>query len=165
MKKLNKKGFTLIELLAIIVILAIIMVVTIPNILDMLGSATEKEFKNSANAIEKWVSDQYTLAVVGNASSTFTAVCGKTGSSCKGTNKELHTTTTTGEGDDAVTTITMGADAKAFLKAAGQKADNYSEVIVNVDPGSNRVCVQIKPSTTGDFSGVSATDYTKSNGC
>jgi len=154
MKKLNRKGFTLIELLAIIVILAIIMVVTIPTILDMMGNATKTEFENSANAIEKWVSDQYVLAVVGQASDAFEGICGPTGSGCT-SEKTL---------DSANFSTDTTADYK-FLHAAGQVPGNYSEVKIKVDASTNRVCVKVKPSTTGDFSGVDATNDTESNGC
>lgn len=148
MKKLNRKGFTLIELLAIIVILAIIMVVTIPSLLDVMDDSVASQFKNSADAIEKWVGDQYALASVGKGSTAFTDVCGKTGATCA-----------------SETTIDLSAaNGKAFMVAAGQKDTNYSAVTVQVK-SNGRVCVQIKPSTTGDFSGVSATDFTKSNGC
>ena len=152
MKKLNRKGFTLFELLAIIVILAIIMVVTIPSLLDVMDDSVASQFKNSADAIEKWVGDQYALASVGKGSTAFTDVCGKTGATCTSETPVPLT------GSDA-------AKGQAFMTAAGQKAGNYSEVKVQVK-ANGRVCVQIKPNTTdGDFSGVSATDYTKSNGC
>jgi len=148
MKKLNRKGFTLIELLAIIVILAIIMVVTIPSLLDVMDDSVSKQFKNSADAIEKWVADQYTLASIGSGSTAFTAVCGNTGSSCTNT-KDVSPTS---------------ANGKAFLTAAGQKPGNYSSVSVEVKT-NGRVCVIITANTeTGDFSGVGAGEV-KSNGC
>lgn len=151
MKKLNRKGFTLIELLAIIVILAIIMVVTIPSILSTMGSATSTEFQNSADAIEKWVSDEYILSVTGTVDNVFSAVCaGPT--FC----------------NNAATTVDVTTDAgKAFLRAAGQVPENYSFVSVHVDKNTNRVCVKIKPSSTGSFKSLYSDTVaeTASHGC
>lgn len=165
MKKLNNKGFTLIELLAIIVILAIIMVVTIPSILDVVSGTTQTQFKNSANAIEKWVSDTYVLAAIGQgdasgATSTFLSVCDRTTS-------KLCTVETSKTAADAAKGFEKATTADTamynFLQAAGQKPSNYSKVTVHVDSATNRVCVTISPSTGGDFS--EATADTKSNGC
>jgi len=149
MKKLNRKGFTLIELLAVIVLLAILMVVALPAVLDVLSTAPQKQFKNSADAIEKWVSDEYALASLGTASSSFTAICGARGATCK------TTTTIPLSGSDA-------AKGTAFLTAAGQKASNYASVTVQVQD-NGRVCVKITaPANSGDFAGVAAVS---SNGC
>lgn len=179
MKKLNRKGFTLIELLAIIVILAIIMVVTIPTILSSINTATAKTFKNSADAIEKWVSDEYVLAVTGqmtnDTGNKFTEICTPVNKYC------ATEQTLSGDAEKGIT----ATDADAFLKAAGQVPTNYSEVKVKVDPSTNRVCIKLKASSKGDFAGVAydqnnnymegigtadasgnySTYYMKSNGC
>lgn len=163
MKKLNDKGFTLIELLAIIVILAIIMVVTIPSILDVVSGTTQTQFKNSANAIEKWVSDTYVLAAIGQgdasgATSTFLSVCSRP--------DLCATSTTKTAADDAKGFVKATAADTAmynFLQAAGQKPSNYKSVTISVNSATNRVCVTISPSTGGDFS--EATADTTSNGC
>lgn len=184
MKKLNRKGFTLIELLAIIVILAIIMVVTIPTILSSINTATAKTFKNSADAIEKWVSDEYVLAVTGqmtnDTGNKFVKICTSANSYCASTDG----VTITGDAENGIT-ATAATDADAFLKAAGQVPTNYSEVKVKVDPSTNRVCIKLKASSKGDFAGVAydqnnnymegigtadasgnySTYYMKSNGC
>lgn len=152
MKKLNRKGFTLIELLAIIVILAIIMVVTIPNILSTMGTATSKEFQNSADAIEKWVSDEYTLSVTGTVDEVFSKICGGP-VFCSGTaDVEVDLSTDNG---------------KAFLRAAGQSPENYSYLSVRVNKSTNRVCVKIKPSADGVFKSLysDAVAETTSHGC
>lgn len=179
MKKLNRKGFTLIELLAIIVILAIIMVVTIPTILSSINTATAKTFKNSADAIEKWVSDEYVLAVTGqmtnDSENKFIKICTATNKYC------ATEQTITGDAAKGIT----ATDADAFVKASGQVPTNYAEIKIKVDPNTNRVCVKLKASTEGDFAGVAydqknnymegigtadasgnySTYYMKSNGC
>ena len=147
MKKLNRKGFTLIELLAIIVILAIIMVVTIPTILNATETATEKQLKNAADSIEKWVSDQYVLAGVSAADANFTTVCGAVGDDCE-TEVDIKTKT--------------GADA--FLKAAGVLPTDFSSVKITIDNTTKRVCVKVTASDTGSFSSVKGTTK-NSNGC
>lgn len=155
MKKLNRKGFTLIELLAIIVVLAIIMVVTIPTILSSVNSATAKTFKNSADAIEKWVGDEYVLAVTGqmtnDSDNKFVKICTPANSYC------VTSQTITGNAD---TGVASNADGEAFLKAAGQVASNYSEVNITVDANTNRVCIKLKASSKGDFAGI---PYDKNN--
>ena len=175
MRKLNRKGFTLIELLAIIVILAIIMVVTIPTILSSINTATAKTFKNSADAIEKWVSDEYVLAVTGqmtnDSENKFTKICTPANKYCASTGG----VTITGDAADGIKSTSVDADA--FVKAAGQVPTNYAEIKIQVDPSTNRVCVELKASTKGDFAGVAydannaymkgdATSYyMRSNGC
>lgn len=148
MKKLNRKGFTLIELLAIIVILAIIMVVTIPTILSSINTATAKTFKNSADAIEKWVSDEYVLAVTGqmtnDSENKFIKICTSANKYC------ATEQTITGDAAKGIT----ATDADAFVKASGQVPTNYAEIKIKVDPNTNRVCVKLKASTEGDFAGV-----------
>lgn len=187
MKKLNRKGFTLIELLAIIVILAIIMVVTIPTILGSINSSTTKTFKNSADAIEKWVSDEYVLASVGETGTSmdnFTKICGKTGSTCTVNDGVTITAADAANGFKSDSAVDNEKYMYAFLQAAGQKPSNYSEVYVKVDASTNRVCVKLKASTNGDFGGVAydsgnssmevstkdgednvTSFYIKSNGC
>lgn len=187
MKKLNRKGFTLIELLAIIVILAIIMVVTIPTILSSINTATAKTFKNSADAIEKWVSDEYVLAVTGqmtnDSENKFIKICTATNKYC------ATEQTITGDAAKGIVGTTNSDDAvskaDAFVKASGQVPTNYAEIKIKVDPNTNRVCVKLKASTEGDFAGVAydqknnymegigtadasgnySTYYMKSNGC
>ena len=68
MKKLNKKGFTLIELLAVIVILAVVMVVTIPSVLNSMGSARQEQFKNAVLSIQEYVQKNYDLCVTAQSS-------------------------------------------------------------------------------------------------
>jgi len=179
MKKLNRKGFTLIELLAIIVILAIIMVVTIPSILDVVGSTTSKQFKNSADAIEKWVSDTYVLAAVGQgdtsgATATFLAVCDRANTQlCTySTLKKDATKSETQKAAEMKKTssdaskgfVNSGTDKKVYdlLLAAGQVPKNYKSLSIDVDSTTNRVCVIIEAASGGDFAEVSST---KSNGC
>lgn len=61
MKRLNKKGFTLIELLAVIVILAVVMVVTIPSVLNSMGSARQKQLDNVRSSMEEFLQKNYDL--------------------------------------------------------------------------------------------------------
>ena len=63
MKRLNKKGFTLIELLAVIVILAVVMVVTIPSVLNSMGSARQKQLENAVHSIEEYVQKNYDICI------------------------------------------------------------------------------------------------------
>ena len=158
MKKLNKKGFTLIELLAIIVILAIIMVVTIPTILNATETTTDKQLKNAADSIEKWVSDQYVLAGINSAEATFKNVCGNNGNTC---------TTSTG-----VTLNPTNTNDAALLKAAGVVATDYSKVVIKINDSNNRACITVYPSETGSFASVyeedasgNVTTKKESNGC
>ncbi len=48
---MNKKGFTLIELLAVIVILAIIALITTPIVINVIQSAKENAFKDTAYSL------------------------------------------------------------------------------------------------------------------
>ena len=79
MKKMNKKGFTLIEMLAVIAIIAVLVAIIVPAV----GSSTTKA-KAATNA-----------ANLRSAAASITI---------EYVNGDL-TETTTGEGDDAVTTL------------------------------------------------------------
>jgi prepilin-type N-terminal cleavage/methylation domain-containing protein len=92
MKKMNKKGFTLIEMLAVIAIIAVLVAIIVPAV----GSSTMK-----ANAAT-------------NAANLRSAAASITIDYVNGTCK----TTTTGEGDDAVTTITDFSITPPVEKAA-----------------------------------------------
>ena len=63
-KKLKEKGFTLVELLAVIVILGIILIITIPTILNVMGSAKKKSFEVYANKSIKSANEKYYQGVM-----------------------------------------------------------------------------------------------------
>lgn len=157
MKKLNRKGFTLIELLAIIVILAIIMVVTIPSVLNMMGDTTKTQLKNSADAIEKWVTEQHGYAVTGlaGASTAYTNICGTNGGTCAAGAVEVDVVNDADNTDDD-----NYAKGKNFIEAAGQEVTNYSSLTVQI-LANGRACIKVKGA--GQFSSV--TDEISSGGC
>lgn len=63
-KKLKENGFTLVELLAVIVILGIILIITIPTILNVMGSAKKKSFEVYANKSIKSANEKYFQGVM-----------------------------------------------------------------------------------------------------
>lgn len=71
MKSINKKGFTLIELLAVIVVLAIILVITVPMILNTLGSTRQDALQASADTAAKYYNNQLSMAMLGRKQTGF----------------------------------------------------------------------------------------------
>ncbi|MBE6152969.1 MAG: prepilin-type N-terminal cleavage/methylation domain-containing protein [Firmicutes bacterium] len=69
--KTNKKGFTLIELLAVIVVLSIILVITVPMILNTLGSTRQDALQASADSSARFYKDQISLSLLGKKQSGF----------------------------------------------------------------------------------------------
>jgi len=68
---MNKKGFTLIELLAVIVVLSIILVITVPMILNTLGSTRQDALQASADSSARFYKDQISLSLLGKKQSGF----------------------------------------------------------------------------------------------
>jgi len=142
MKKLNRKGFTLVELLAVIIILAIVVGITIPAVMTTTNNAKKSAFNTAASSLADWVDRQYQAAAVlsgtglASADSSFTALCGTTGSSCSSA-KQLTAN---------------------FLVAGGLKSNNIalasgtttlSSVQINATTG--RSCVKLTAASGGDY--------------
>ena len=147
-KKLGRKGFTLVELLAVIVVLAIVMVVAIPNVLNSITSARSGMLQTSSNTVADWVEKQYALATFGSIGDTstvdanFTAYCTSA--------KKYCVTAVSGKTTANVSGGATKDQTLNFLRAAGVKSGNYTDVYVSVD-ASGRACVKLTGSASGDF--------------
>ncbi len=147
-KKLNKKGFTLVELLAVIVVLAIILVITVPMILNTMGSAKSDSFDASLNTVVNYYREQLSLASLGRAESsvvTSTVKFNKKGELCaSGTSGETCETGTAG--------TTNIADDFGKL---GMQEDQYDKAKCTVQWDANgKVTVHLEGATGGEFAGL-----------
>ena len=182
--KLNKKGFTLIELLAVIVILAVIMAVTIPTVLNTMGDARQNTLETSAQTLAEWIEKEYSLALIGNADSAFTTMCGTTGSTCATYTTTVDNKTVTNTYNASyltkdnikaavkqqnkdmyygATADTVSENTKVFMNTAGLDYTNYDSAVVMVVDGG-RACVMLHASESGDFGNVDK-PYVFSTGC
>lgn len=123
------------------------MVVTIPSVLNMMGDSTEKQFENSVNAIEKWITEQYGYSVTGltGVNTAYTTICGEKSVNCL----------LPSNGENVIKTFNSfeSAPVKNFIEAAGQEASNYSMLSFQIK-NNGRVCVTAKPSENGEFGGL-----------
>ena len=137
MKKLNRKGFTLVELLAVIIILAIVVGISIPAITNIINDSKNNSLGVAVNAAEKFVADQYAFMQVDNTNvsknfATISAIAGQT--------------TTTGTGDEAVTTpkeVELNSTAhEALLTEMGLDPENVTTVTVSLT-ANGVACVKV----------------------
>ena len=154
MKKLNNKGFTLVELLAVIIILAIVVGISIPAVLTTTTKAKESAFKSAANSVATWVDSQYQIIQSGldgtglatlDPNFSNTNACGATASNCTATSGKSLSTTASGA---------AGTAAKAFITAAGLKADNIASVTVKINAATGRSCVTLVAKAGGEYAGL-----------
>ncbi len=150
-KKLNRKGFTLVELLAVIVVLAIILVITVPMILNTLGSAKSDSFDASLNTVVNYYREQLSLASLGRAESS---VLTDTTNGVK-FSKEGKLCDSGKSGDSCATGTAKAINIADDFGKLGMQEDQYDNAKCTVQWDANgKVTVHLEGATGGEFAGL-----------
>lgn len=146
MKKNNKKGFSAFELIIVLIVLLILAVVAYNITIKISNKARVKAFQVSINNIENWITQQYEMSIyTGNimnndSSKAYLNLCEN--GNCfyeENTNKK-----------GIILNLDNDID-KSFIKASGNKYNNYSYIDLFIHENSKSVCVRALVSPDGEF--------------